>query len=330
EIVFLIATMLSEDNESTNSKTINDLPMEILHKIFVHLELRDRLNARLCCSTVEKAVASADLKCVGMDLNYDSRNSACKILLDRCEVFTCKTRFTSQRNSRLFSKLHVQLITIREVRLIDVPAVNVILNACTFDILAVHLSPNQWLSSRIHELIARAEKGVDIFTNRFVATSSQFRSLSRPVTFHFDKEWKPENDDLFLEILLRGHSFPRLDIKLQSEHTLIEAIEIISEAVIPQKMYISYMKNGHLKTLLRLTNAKETGNSAFEYGTEYSYLRSLIFQRTQGSGDLLVTSSAFDEHRELYDDCCENLNRMSLFNNLDERSLGVSGKSILR
>ncbi|GMS81317.1 hypothetical protein PENTCL1PPCAC_3492, partial [Pristionchus entomophagus] len=96
--------------------------------------------------------------------------------------------------------------------------VNSFLDTCVFDVLSVHLFPNQWLSPRICELIAKAEIGVGLFINRFVPTPVQFMTLFRPVTFHFgkgfSKVWTPDKDENFLELLRRGHSFPQLSIKI--------------------------------------------------------------------------------------------------------------------
>ncbi|GMS81315.1 hypothetical protein PENTCL1PPCAC_3490, partial [Pristionchus entomophagus] len=293
-------SMLFEDDELTEPEGIrlNDLPMELLRKIVEPLGPRDRHSARSCCEALEEAVETSNLKCFDMEIKYDGFNTMFEILLDGFELFACAMDTVEFRadywSNRLFGKLKIHQLTLHDVRPIKagIRVVNEFLEVTSFDVLIVHLFPDQWLCSRIEELIKKAEMRVDLIMHYCAPTPEQFLTISIPVTiniFH-DAIWVPSEDEHFLEPLRRGHSFSSVRISLRSEQTLVEAVKIISESLTIQGIFI-HINEDLCQRFLSLTNAENTGQSEDGSVQEYEY-RGALISLHENEGDFLVNSPA--------------------------------------
>ncbi|GMS85505.1 hypothetical protein PENTCL1PPCAC_7680, partial [Pristionchus entomophagus] len=231
-------------------KRIDELPMELLRKIVEPLGPKDRCNVRLCNRTMEEAVATSKAHFVSARIGYSLCSLQIEIWYETRRLFVNVNRDEQWRN-RLFEKLSVEFLTLEDVRGLEMPVVNSFFDNCTFDSLTVHLSRNQWPCSRSHELIRKAVKNLQISCiNLFIPTAEQFISISRPATFYIWEEWKPA-DELFLILLRRGHSFPDSVFEPQSQHSLMEAIKIVSEAMIAQRVFIIVLKKYLCQHLLK-------------------------------------------------------------------------------
>ncbi|GMT03199.1 hypothetical protein PENTCL1PPCAC_25373, partial [Pristionchus entomophagus] len=287
-------------------KFIADLPIELLRKIFEPLSVQDRLSVRLTCSALEEVIATSNLAGERMELQYNYESTMFRVMLDRFELFGCTIGTVSQRTlqwrMRMAGKIRVQWLIIRTVRLIDLRVVNEFLDACIFDKLTVHIS-HRGLCTRIYDLIAKANKDVELYIRYIMPTQKQFMAFSRPVTFHFFRKWKPVKDEHFLNVLRMGHSIVSKDsavfIKLRSEETLVEAIKIVSAANVAQTLHIDCIDSDSLQRLIRLTNAKKIEPlKHYHIHHTYVYLRARIIQNPPGYGDLRVSSLAYDRQQK--------------------------------
>ncbi|GMS81304.1 hypothetical protein PENTCL1PPCAC_3479, partial [Pristionchus entomophagus] len=173
-------------------------------------------------------------------------------------------------NASIFASVHQYFVKLhlKELRLNNVPLEHELLkpfndfidDRCAFDRLTITMEANGILSNRTRGLMTRAKRDVVIDVvycantpetmqlatwNPVNLTPELLESIQRPVKFN-GIEWSRwgcqvpavDDEELFKEIVTKGHSMTKLNTLMLSKETLAEVIEKISSSEHHQKIDI--------------------------------------------------------------------------------------------